>query len=468
MTSARTRPPELAAPMAHLRPRLGLADVAVHLWRAKWLILLVFLPLFALGLFAALALPERYTAHARLIVSAAEFSAGAAEAETELMRSPAVIGAALERVTLARAWPEIAGGCEGQACARLGGEALRRAFRAEAASGGRAISASLTHADPSMAAELLNVALEAYLDYRPAILGEEPALNFNAQRERFEQEVVRAEAAIRDYLAQNGLGGLDTERASLAVLHAAANAQLLSAATRRAEVTAELAVWRRRLAAEPAEQVLYIEDTSRQRLQALQMEREELRARLAPHDPVLRDLDWRIERLETYLQSQTPPEGFVRRGGNPLWEEARSAIARLEAEASAIDRQQTELQMQLASIEERQMRLMTLTPGLEDLQRRRDAAAEGARRFARLAAEARARTDLSRDGGGDVRLMAPAEVPVRGESLRGQAALGALLLALVAALGAGLAHALTRPGFATPRALERTIGVPVLATVRRH
>ena len=171
MTSARTRPPEPAAPMAHLRPRLGLADVAVHLWRAKWLILLVFLPLFALGLFAALALPERYTAHARLIVSAAEFSAGAAEAETELMRSPAVIEAALERVTLARAWPEIAGGCEGQACARLGREALRRAFRAEAASGGRAISASLTHADPSMSAELRNVALESYHDYRPAILG---------------------------------------------------------------------------------------------------------------------------------------------------------------------------------------------------------------------------------------------------------------------------------------------------------
>lgn len=468
MTPAEAGQPEFRAPPVHLRPRLGLADVAVHLWRAKWLMLLVFLPLFALGLFAALALPERYTATARVMVAADERTAGMAEAEIELMRSPVTLQTALDRVGLARAWPELSAACEGAACARFGSEALQRAFQTEAVSGGRTIAASLTHADPVVAADLLNALMGAYLEYRPAILGEEPALNFNAQRQRFEQEVVSADAAIRDYLAQNGLGGIDTERATLAGLHAAASARLMDAATRRAEIGAELSVWRRRLAAEPAEQDVYVEDNSGERLLALQLQREELRARLAPHDPALRDLDWRIERLDAYLAGREAPAGLIRRGANPLWQEALSAIARLEAEASAVDRQRTELQTQIASIEERQVRLMSLAPGLEELQRRRDAAVDGARRFAGLAADARARTELARDGAGDVRLIAPAAVPVRGESLRGQAAITAFLLAALAALASGLAHALTRPGFATPRALERTIGVPVLATVRRH
>lgn len=468
MTPAEAGQPEFRAPPAQLRPRLGLADVAVHLWRAKWLMLLVFLPLFALGLFAALALPERYTATARLMITPVERTASMAEAETELMRSPVVLQTALDRVGLARAWPELAASCDGAACALFGGEALQRAFRAEPVSGGRAIAASLTHADPAIAADLLNALLAVYLDYRPAILGEEPALNFNAQRARFEQEVVNAEAAIRDYLVQNGLGGGDTEHSTLAGLHVTASARLMSAATRRAEIGAELSVWRRRLAAEPAELDAYIEDNSGQRLQALQLQREEMRARLAPHDAALRDIDWRIERLEAYLAGREGPAGLIRRGTNPLWLEARSAIARLEAEAGAIDRQQTELQTQIASIEERQMQLMTLAPGLEELRRRRDAAVEGARRFAGLAADARARTDLARDGAGGVRLIAPASLPVRGESLRVPAAFAAFLLAVLAALAAGLAHAITRPGFATPRALERTIGVPVLATVRHH
>src|SRR5690606_23106706 len=109
------------------------------------------------------------------------------------------------------------------------------------APGGRAIRLGLTHPDPVIAAELLNALTRAYLDYRPAFLGEEPALGFGAQRERFEREVADAEAAIRTYLADNGLTALEAERETLRRLYEAANLQLIAATSRQAQLEAELA-----------------------------------------------------------------------------------------------------------------------------------------------------------------------------------------------------------------------------------
>mgnify|MGYP003638845596 CR=1 FL=1 len=51
------------------RPRLGAADLIVQFWRAKWLMLLVFVPVFALGLAAALSRPDQFESRSRLIVS---------------------------------------------------------------------------------------------------------------------------------------------------------------------------------------------------------------------------------------------------------------------------------------------------------------------------------------------------------------------------------------------------------------
>lgn len=468
MSPADAGQPDARGALPRLRPRLGVADILVHLWRAKWLMLLVFLPLSVLGLFAALMLPEKYTATARLVVSpAAEGAAGSlAQSEIELLRSPVVARAALAEVTLARAYPALAGQCGTKDCERLGAGLVTASLETAIAPGGGAVSLRLSHSDPVLAAELLNALTRAYLDYRPAVLGEEPALSFGAQRERFEREVSDAEAAISAYLSQNGLSGLETGAGAQQRLYEAANLELMSATARKAEREAELASYRRKLATLSPDRTLYEEDTSRQRLQDLYMQREELRARLAPNSLALRDLDNRIGRIERLLAAQDQTAATVRRGPDPLYQEVEAAIARLEAEVQAASRQQADLHAQIASIEARDQRLRELAPGLAELQRRRDVAAEAARGFGARAAQARARSELAREGAGDVRLVEAAQVPRRGESLRMIAALSAVLLSALVAFVAGLAHALSRRGFATPGALERTLGLPVLAVVR--
>lgn len=452
---------------AHLRVRLGPGDVACYLWRAKWLMLLVFVPLFALGLAGALMMPERYTATARIVLMA-EAGAVAQAAEVELLRSPEVLEAVLEEIPLARSWPHLARRCQGAACDGMGRDALLASLLVSPQQGGRAIELGLTHSDPLMAGDILRAWSRAYLDYRPAILAEEPALTYEAQRERFEQDVVRAEEAIRAYLVKNGLANLEAERATLNTLYGAAHSQMLTASARKAEISAELAIWRERAADLPAERQTRTQDSGRETLQKLYQSREQMRARLAYDAPELRAVEEDIARLERRLAAQGGPSAGLRLSPNPLWQEAQSAIARLEAEARSVRQQEAELNAQLDVIRQRQLALLELAPGLEALQRRRDAAADGARRYAGLAAEARARGDMARSGGGGVQLVGPVNVPVRGESLRLAAALGAFLAALAAALAAGLVYATTRKGFASVRALERTLGLPVLAVVPKR
>lgn len=470
MSPADSGQPEARAAALRLRPRLGPADYLVHLWRAKWLMLLVFLPLFALGLIAALMLPERYTATARLLVSPPAAQAydpeGQARAEIELLRSSIVVKAAVEKVSVAKAFPAISARCIGEDCVRAGVETVLAGLETEAVTGGRAVSLAYTHPDPAIAAEMLGALTRAYLDYRPAFLGEEPALSFGAQRERFEGEVADAEAAIRSYLAQNGLTGLETQRDTLGRLYEAANLELISASSRKAQLEAQLSSLRSELSAVEASGMAYADNISKERLQALYVQREELRARMAPNAPALRDLDERIARIEALIGRQAESGDTRRLEVSPLYTDIQGTIARLEAELRAASRQQAELHSQIASLEARDQQIQELAPGLAELQRRRDVAAQAASRYASQAAEARARSYLARDGAGDVRLLETVAVPRRGHSWRVPAAFGAFGVAALCAFLAGLFHALAQRGFVTPRAIERTVGVPVLATVR--
>ena len=141
-------------PAGFTRPRLGMPDVVVLLWRAKWLMIAVFLPLLAAGLAGAAMLPAQYTAETRLIVSPER--GAMVRAELELLRSPAVAHRALAKVSLARAYPEIARGCAGEACARPAADAIAQRFVADAAAESTVITARFTHGRAEMAAEMLN------------------------------------------------------------------------------------------------------------------------------------------------------------------------------------------------------------------------------------------------------------------------------------------------------------------------
>lgn len=455
-----------------VRPRLGALDVAVHLWRAKWLMAGVFVPLAALGVAGAMSLPTTYEASSRLIVPGAAGAgeaglAAAVQSEIELMRSPVVAEAALERVTLARAYPSLSRQCAPDVCTRLGVAAIAEAFEVGAAPGSPVITAAFAHSRPAMSAEMTNALVEAYIAYRADVYGAANPDDLAEQRTQREKDLAAAEAAIRDYLRTNNLTELASSRETLRFLHQTASAELLQTQARARQADAQLADYREQIDLIPAAADVLVEDASARELSALKLERQEKLSRYLPESRVIQDLDARIERAEELLYEQGGAAGLVRQEANPLYLQIESAIATLQSEVQALRSREAELKLQIAGFEERQLRLFELEPELQALERRRDAADLALRAVAAQEAQALEQSGAAGDLGA-MRVLEPATAPVRGSSLRLPALIGAVLFALLAALMVGVMRAYTRRGLATPGSAERTLGLPVLASVQKY
>jgi uncharacterized protein involved in exopolysaccharide biosynthesis len=232
-TSAGMPAPRTPPRVARLRPKLGVMDLLLQLWRAKWLMLLVFMSVFLIGLVATMILPTRYTANTRLLVRPVpEYVVGNAapgvllqqeavmQIEAELARSPEVAQRVIGGVGMARLYPNL-----GQAKLRardrgvyvVDQEALD-AFANDLDVGSAPKSSLLriayTHEDPALAAATLNRVVTEYLEYRQEVLSGKGGAGLTEQRDVIEGRLAEADRALRDFLTLNSLSDFDAETAA--------------------------------------------------------------------------------------------------------------------------------------------------------------------------------------------------------------------------------------------------------------
>lgn len=478
------------------RPGLGPAELVLQLWRAKWLMLAVFLPIFLAGLIVAFRMPTEYEAKSRLYVRLGEESvyrprvgtegAGATpeqeqliQAELEILRSPVVVERALSHFPLARVFPDLVEAMdekmaeaepdEREAIAeetfQRGIAALRKKFDSGTAPKTPVIGTSLQHEDPEMAAELLNAMIGAYLDYRGEVFATTGSDSLREQRRKFENQLLDVEDEIRTFLRANQIGDFESERATAQQLYTTISGELLTNQSRASAVDGQLDIYNQQLATKEPEQDLYVEDSSAQRLAELRMEREDLLSRYTASSRAVQAIDTRIDQLEAYLGSRQGLSGTTRRGPNPVYQQIEQAAANLEAEAQSLSLQRAELERQLSAVEDRLQRLNELAPQWQELQRRKALMEANVQNFSVREIEENALAEISDQNADSVRVLEPARVPIKGSSLKMPVAALAFLFAGFTALMAGLLRALTRQGFPTARSVERTTGLPVLGSV---
>ncbi|RYZ00531.1 MAG: hypothetical protein EON61_17530 [Alphaproteobacteria bacterium] len=219
--------------VARLRPKLGVMDLLLQLWRAKWLMLLVFMSIFLIGLVVTMILPTRYTANTRLLVRPGpEYVVGHAapgvllqqeavmQTEAELARSPEVAQRVIGGVGMARLYPDLA---QAKLRARDRGiyvvdQEVLDAFANDLDVGFAPKSSLLriayTHEDPALAAATLNRVVTEYLEYRQEVLSGKGGAGLTEQRDVIEGRLAEADRALRDFLTLNSLSDFDAETAA--------------------------------------------------------------------------------------------------------------------------------------------------------------------------------------------------------------------------------------------------------------
>ncbi|MEM1086203.1 MAG: Wzz/FepE/Etk N-terminal domain-containing protein [Pseudomonadota bacterium] len=484
---------------ARARPRLSFIDLILQLWRAKWLMMLIFLPIFILGILVAVQMPKTFESTSRLLIRAGvETSAvtvgndnarqvtpdveQVVQAELELLRSPVVAERTLSRFSLKRLYPKLEEALNHELArssveeeeairfefAQQTLEAFEKSFRAGAPPKNPVINVAFEHKDPQIASEVLNAAMGAYLSYRSELFSSRPVDQLTTQRRRFEVDLVAAEDAIREFLRRNRIEDFGSERSTAQGLYTTLSGELSAAQSRASAVQGQLSRTRAQIASTEREQDIFVEDNSDQTLLDLRLEREDLLSRYTEDSRAVQAIDKRIEEVEAFLAEKQGPQGTVRRGPNPTYQTLETTLNAFEAEAEALASQQIELQRQLTRVERTLARFTQLEPEWNELQRKRQSLEDNVRLLTRAEQEEGTIKNIAQDGTDSVSILEPARVPLRGSSLRFPIAVLALLFAGFTALMAGLLRALTRDGFPTPSALSRTTGLPVLGAVSQY
>ncbi|MGE3142911.1 MAG: GumC family protein [Hyphomonadaceae bacterium] len=459
-------------------PKLGLADIAILLWTERALALMVGAGVMALALLIALITPKTYLAHSDLLVRLGQeyvyqpnvgaAGAGAApdieavvNAEIRMIASPEVARRTIRAVGAAKLYPALAGASASRQEA-LALKAFAADFSATATPRTPALSLTFKHRNAAVAAETLNTLVSEYLAYRRQVLvgGESDALSHQAGA--LDSRVVAANTALSEFLAAHQIGDYDSELAAAAQRAADVEAQLLDAQAKRREAEGRAAALRARYNSEPAQIELYSESDARRALVQLQLDREQLLARYQPDAPPVRDIDRRINQVQTFL-ADGDPASLTRRGANPLRQEMASQLFAVEAEARAQTAREAELDQQRTQLRDRLRTLQQLEPQYRQLARQRTILEANAQNFATRAEESRAFDQLLGRSTDNISVIERASPPAQGKSLRWPILFAGFILACLAAGAVGLARGLLRRSFPTPQSAARTLGAPVLA-----
>lgn len=476
--------------LRRLRTRLGSADAALLLWRHKWLMFLVFLPIAVIGLGVALLFPAEYTASSRLLIRlgqeyvfdpvAGDAAKGAfpqqeeiLQAESELARSPVIAERVIKQVGLNKLWPDLARAADNAQPGRLyvveqrALEAFGKRLHVSSAPKSSILRMTFSHENPKIAADTLNAFVAAYLDYRREVLGGGAVEGLTEQRGVIEGRFAEADRALREFLARNALGDFDVALASTAKLYSDVSDKLSEVEASQREAEAKSAGLSNQLADTAPEIELYTESGSQQELFNLKLQRDELLTRYRPDSRAVQDLDRKIASMEAFLKSQ-PVAGMRRVGQNPTWQAIEADRAKATADSVAFAARAAELRRQKAEIDQRRLALAALEPEYRKLRRDRDALDTSASQFATREQNERARSELAQRSVDNISIYEAARPPAKGSSPKRAIAAAIALFGLLTALVVGVLRIWGTRTFPTAGSLERTLGLPVFASVRER
>lgn len=436
--SAGAPAPRTQSRVARLRPKLGVADLLLQLWRAKWLMLLVFVSILLIGVAITLITPTKYAASTRLLVRLGQEyvfdpvigDAGKGaflqqeermQAEAELVRSPVIAERVILSIGLGRLYPNFA---QAKLRARdrdvyvIDQKALE-VFAADldviSAPKSAILHLTYAHEDPALAAATLNRFVTEYLKYRQEVLSSKGVAGLTEQRGITEGRLADADKALRDFLDKNGLSDFDAESAA--------------AKKRFADISDELT-----------------------KVQASLHEAEAKSASLG-------------RQLETHLKS-TSAQGLRRNSPNAVRQALEADRAVQTANISALTGRTSALATQKREAETRIAHLAALEPDYLRLQRDRSALEASAGALATREQAERARNELATRGADNISVYEAARPPTQGDASKRVIAIAAAILGLIAAVVVGLLRAWSITGFASAGSVERTLGLRVLATAK--
>ncbi len=465
-----------------VRPRYGFLDVVGLLFRELLLMVVVFLLVFALGTAAVLTLKKSYTASASVYAGVGQeyvyqprvgttergqpLEADAvALSEAQILGSLAVKQKTVEALGAdAILGPRAKGTPAQKKAAAL--KVLDAGLGVGTTAGSAIISASFAADDPVRAATILNAVIDQYLVQRRSVFRDRATPAIAAQREAFEDDLARADAAYQAFMTSNDIADFATAKATLAANYQTQSAEALSLRAQLNQATRRLQTLEAQLAEQPAEVVLQqdLNISAQNQILELRTQREALLSRYTPDAQPVKDIDQQIADLQAYVATGTTVGAKeVRTGPSTVFTAIETARITAAADRDGLAARLAVAERQLAQLRSRLADLTRLESTNATLAGNREVLTANIREFQQREVQARADNALVAAGADNVTVIERAEAPTQGSSLKAPLLALSFLFAGFTALCVGLLRVFTRRGYVTPASTGRTLEMPVLA-----
>jgi len=472
-------------------PRYTPSDIAALLWRNLPWMILTFLVVAIIGVIVAVRMPTTYPAHSSLLIrlnqayvyqpQVGDAARGAApdndqvvQSELEILQSDAVKIKVVSDIGLARLYPELGKGYATASPAKREGleqSAMRMigaGLKVAAAPDTSIARLTYTDKDPERAALILNTLVDEYLRYRKTVLLDRNIGPLDQQRRSFQTQLDTADAAYQKFLADNGIGDFDAEKASLAQIYGQLLTDSYSVGALSAETEGRLGVTAREVKTAQPEIGLYrdVDHQAQDKLLQLKVDRQDLLARYQSTAQPVQDIDQKIAAQQQLISSgQANGPGARRVGVNPIFQTLQTEKNQLEAQSASLHGRKATIQAQLGEITARRQKLATLEPQYQELARERDLLNTNVRNITQRLQESQAAQALAQTGDdGSIKVIERAYPPTRGASLKTPVFAVAMLFAAFAAACVGLLLGFLQKGYPSSAAAERALDLPVLVT----
>ena len=465
-----------------VRPRYGFLDVVGLLFRELLLMIVVFLLVFAVGTAAVLTLKKSYTATASVYAGVGQEyvyqprvgtteRGQPLEADAVALSEAQILGSlAVKQKTVEALGPDaiLGPGARGTPAEKKAAalKALDAGLGVGTTPGSAIISASYAASDPARAATVLNGVIDQYLVQRRAVFRDRATPAIAAQREAFEDDLARADAAYQAFMASNNIADFATAKASTAALYQAQSAEALSLRAQLNQANRRLATLESQLAQQPAEVVLQqdLNVSAQNQILELRNQREALLSRYTPDAQPVKDIEQQIADLQAYVATGTTVGAKeVRTGPSTVFTAIETQRITAAADRDGLAGRLAVAERQLQQLRDRLADLTRLESTNATLAGNREVLTANIREFQQREVQARADNALVAAGADNVTVIERAEAPTRGSSLKAPLLALVFLFAGFTALCVGLLRVFTRRGYVTPASTGRTLEMPVLA-----
>jgi uncharacterized protein involved in exopolysaccharide biosynthesis len=347
-------------------------------------------------------------------------------------------------------------------------EKFKGSVSAELAGKSSLVNVGFKHEDPAIAAKVVNLLVETYLDQYLA-MQRNPRIDalFQEQFELQKQRLQASEAKLAEFKQRYAISSSVKEEQELSLKEKLATRTTLDEArSREAEVGSRLLQLRAQLAGTSRQSGTI--DRIRDRLTALELQENELLQRVTSEHPNLRAVRAEMRPLRDKLaqiEAETP-YGTVSSGQNSAYAQLQEEILRNEAELKALSARQQAAAAKLAEYKHGADTLDSVQVEFDHLQQQVQLDQQNYRLYVTKAEESRIAALMNAERIASFRIVQRAELPFRPvDSKLSLKILQSLLAGGVGAIALAFVLRYTSRRLDTIEDVERCLDLPVVASI---